>query len=300
MADNWVLFDEGAGKEYDVTVCTDEAAWSRIEPNMIYNRLDLIREESSNLLKVESMGKVVYIPSCVVDNTAILGVWGTKITMAQAQAVARFIFAEYPEVVAVSSRRADLIDAPAAFHRVNDFHIDLPRQPEELDQRIHSKTCATFRRKMRLAQKAYGGVAVQDISAKAPEAETLFDAYFAMKRVTHDREYGMTMEEYLRMYYVTDIYVLRFGERIAALVLLCEQGSSVYLENLTYDVALAKLSPGSLLYHECVKRLVEKGKRRFYLKGGPLGYKRHYGSIEQWLSTFKIYRNTDVVGQDTF
>ena len=261
MADNWVLFDEMEGKDFDVTVCTDSAAWTRIEPDMIYNRLDIIREEPSKLLQVTSEGGTLYIPCCVIDNTAILGVWGTRLTMAQVQAIARYIFAAYPEIVAVSSRRADIVDVPKAFHCVNDFHIDLPKHPEEINQCIHAKTRATFRRKMRLAQKAYGAVEIQDVSVNKPEAKVLFDAYFAMKRVTHDREYDMTMEEYLRKYYVTDIYVMCFGERIASLVLLCEQGSSVYLETLTYDVALARFSPGSLLYHNCLKRLVEKGKR---------------------------------------
>lgn len=301
MADNWVLYEKTAGAEVNVTLCKGSGAWEKIAPNMIYNRLDLIREEPAELLEVHNIqGGVYYIPCCVVDNTALLGVWGTRLTMAQAQAVARYVFERHPEVVAVSSRRADLVDAPETFHRVNDFHIDLPSIPDEVDARMSAKSRATMRRKLRLAQKEYGVVSVQNISVDHPQARALFDAYFAMKRVTHDREYGMTMEEYIRTYYVTDIYVMRFGTAVAALVLLCEQGTSVYLENLTYDVAFSKYSPGGLLYHECVKRLVTKGKQRFYLKGGPLSYKRHYGSIEQWLTTFKIYRNASVVGLDTF
>ncbi len=300
MADNWVLYEEAAGANCSVTVCADAGVWEKVEPDMIYNRLDLIREEPSELLQVRTWEKTSYIPSCVVGNTAILGVWGTRLTMAQAQAIARYIFVHHPEVVAVSSRRANLVDAPESFHRVNDYHIDLPETPGEIDQRMTAKSRSTFRRKLRLAEKIYGGADVQDVDVDASEANTLFNTYFAMKRVTHHREYGMTMDEYIRTYYVTNVYILRFDGRIAAIVLLCEQGTSVYLENLTYDVELAKFSPGSLLYHECLKCLVKKGKRRFYLKGGPLEYKRHYGSIEQWLTTFKIYRDESAVGLDNF
>ncbi|MDD6697300.1 MAG: GNAT family N-acetyltransferase [Veillonellaceae bacterium] len=300
MADNWVLFDEGAGKEYDVTVCTDEAAWSRIEPNMIYNRLDLIREESSELLQVAGKGEMLYVPCCIIDNTAILGVWGMRLTMAQVQAVARYIFEHSPEVVAVSSRRADLVDAPETFHKVNDFHIDLPSQPSDFDQRISSKMRYNLRREQRLAESKHGTIFVGETNVKDTEAEELFKRYFTMKKVTHGRDYGMTMVEYIRQYYVSMIYTLRFGKHLVAIVFSCEQGNSVYLENLTYDVAFSKFSPGSLLYNQYLKRLALKKKRALYIKGGALAYKRHYGSIEQWLSTFKIYRNADVVGQDTF
>ena len=301
MADNWVLFDGAAGKGYHVTLRERAEDWEKIEPNMIYNRLDLIREEPAVLFHVEGAdGVAVYVPCCIVGNTAILGVWGTRLTMAQVQAVARYVFAQYSEVVAVSSRRADLVDAPETFHRVNDFHIELPEQPEELEQSISAKMRYNLRRERRLAEQAYGDFSVDIIRVNDARAEEWFAAYFAMKRVTHGRDYGMTREEYVRQYYVSHIYRLRFGERLAAIVLSCEQGSSVYLENLTYDVILAKFSPGSLLYSAYLKCLTEKGKKNLYIKGGPLAYKRHYGSIEQWLVTFKIYRDASVVGKDTF
>jgi len=300
MANNWMLYDEGAGRNVAVKACNDAEAWEKIEPDMIYNRLDLIREEPSGLLLTEIQGGGSCVSYCILDNTAILGVWGTRMTMAQAQAVARYLFEHHPEVVAVSSRRADLVDAPASFHRVNDFHIVLPKHPEELDQRISSKMRYNLRRERRLAEEAVGPLSVDASGIDRPEAKALFERYFAMKRVTHGRDYGMTMEEYIRQYYVSMIYTLRFGGDIAALVLSCEQGSSVYLENLTYDAKFAKFSPGSQLYNLYLKRLSEKGKEKLYIKGGPLAYKRHYGSIEQWLTTFKIYRDESVVGKDTF
>ncbi len=300
MADNWVLYEEAAGANCSVTVCADAGVWEKVEPDMIYNRLDLIREEPSELLQVRTWEKTSYIPSCVVGNTAILGVWGTRLTMAQAQAVARYIFEHHPEVVAVSSRRADLVDAPESFHRVNDYHIVLPKHPSELDQRISSKMRYNLRRERRLAEERHGRISVEETRVESPETEALFSCYFSMKRVTHGRDYGMTMAEYIHQYYVSSTYALRFGGHLAAIVLSCEQGSSVYLENLTYDVAFAKLSPGSLLYNLYLKCLVKKGKRNLYIKGGPLAYKRHYGSIEQWLTTFKIYRDASAIGLDTF
>ena len=300
MADNWVLYEEAAGANCSVTVCADAGVWEKVEPDMIYNRLDLIREEPSELLQVRTWEKTSYIPSCVVGNTAILGVWGTRLTMAQAQAVARYVFERHPEVVAVSSRRADLVDAPETFHRVNDFHIDLPAEPSLLDERITSKMRYNLRRERRLAEAVHGALSFEETSVTSAEAEALFAHYFEMKRATHGRDYGMTMADYIRTYYVSTIYTLRFGTHLAAIVLSCEQGSSVYLENLSYDVGLAKFSPGSILYCLYLKRLAEKGKQKIYIKGGPLSYKRHYGSIEQWLTTFKIYRNASVVGLDTF
>ena len=223
MTNNWVLCDDAVGKDCCVTVCKDATAWERIEPNMIYNRLDLIREEPSELLQVNVNGKMLYIPCCVVDNTAILGIWGTCLSMAQVQAVAQHIFARRSDVVAVSSRRVDLVNAPETFQRVNDFHIVLPDDPAELDQRVSSKMRYNLRREHRLVEKAYGAFSVDECRVEDAEAEHLFEQYFSMKRVTHGREYGMTMDEYIRTYYVSTIYTLRFGGRVAAIVLSCEQ-----------------------------------------------------------------------------
>ena len=56
MANNWMLYDEGAGRNVAVKACNDAEAWEKIEPDMIYNRLDLIREEPSGLLLTEIQG----------------------------------------------------------------------------------------------------------------------------------------------------------------------------------------------------------------------------------------------------
>ena len=49
----------------------------------------------------------------------------------------------------------------------------------------------------------------------------------------------------------------------------------------------------TMIYDEYLRALLYKGKRSLYLKGGDLEYKKRYGSNEDQLVTFKIYRNEE-------
>lgn len=267
--------------------------WEKIDPEMIYNRLDLIMGENSYILTVENAEQNLekkYIPVHIDGNIALLGIWGTQITQNEINSISNFIFAKYPLINAVSSRRAKIADYPELV-RVNDFHIDFPDSSEEFDDRVSSKGRYNIRRSRKVAENNYGKVSFESYSINSTEINDLFEKYFSLKKVTHNAQYGLSAEEYIKKYYVSDIYSLKFGENVVSLILSCEQCPCVYLENLTYDVNYGKYSPGAMLYDEYLRTLINKRKRSLYLKGGDLEYKKRYGSIEEQLTTFKIYRN---------
>lgn len=77
----------------------------------------------------------------------------------------------------------------------------------------------------------------------------------------------MTEQEYIKKYHVTDIYELKFGNTIAVVLLSCEQGTDVFLENFSFDNKLSKQSPGMIIYNLYLKMLAKKQKERLFLGG---------------------------------
>ena len=67
---------------------------------------------------------------------------------------------------------------------------------------------------------------------------------------------------------MTDIYELKFGNTIAAVLLSCEQGTDVFLENFSFDNKLSKQSPGMIIYNLYLKMLAKKQKERLFLERG--------------------------------
>ena len=114
-----------------------------------------------------------------------------------------------------------------------------------------------------------------------------------MKERTHGTVYNLDENEYCIKYHVSDIYTLTIGDsnRLASVILSCEQCPMIYLENLTYDQELADYSPGQILYDEYLKQLISKGAKGVFLLGGEYGYKKRYGSIEKQIYNSTVYRN---------
>ena len=246
MINNCAIVDR-VNSEYRIGISSE---WNRIDPEMIYNRLDLIMGENSFVLTVEEVGHSLgkkYIPVHIDEKIALLGIWGTRITKEEINSISNYIFTKYPRINVVSSRRAKIAEYPE-FARVNDFHIDFPDSNEKSDERISSKGRYNLRRSKKIAENNYGKVSFESYPVKSMEAEKLFDKYFRLKMVTHNVQYGLSAEEYVKKYYVSDIYSLRFGDNIVSIILSCEQCPCVYLENLTYDVNYGKYSPGTMMF----------------------------------------------------
>lgn len=162
----------------------------------------------------------------------------------------------------------------------NDFHIVLPNSSDELDKRLSKKGRYNIKREKRIVADTFGACLLTHISANDTKAISVTDRFFEFKKETMGSDYGMKAETYLNNWYVTDIYYLSFGERIASILMSCEQCENVYLENITYDAELANYSPGQIAYDYYLKELIKKNKKMVYLLGGDYDYKKRYGSVE--------------------
>ncbi len=270
---------------------TTDDAWEKVNPNVIYNRFDLMNSKGIKFVIVmREKEDTKFIPCLIEEQTAFLGTYLLKLDYAEAEAISEFIFNNWGSVKRVEYFRTLLLGDGCKIKRHNDFHIDLPEKTELLEKRLSKKGRYNIKRELRLMNEQIGEVQFLEYSVDAPEVPEAMQVYFKFKLMTHHYNYYMTAQEYIDKFHVSHIYVLQIEGKILSLILSCEQCDVVYIENLTYDLEFSKYSPGQVLYDWYLKRLIEKGKTGLFLSGGNLEYKRRYGGIEEQVSDFVLYR----------
>lgn len=264
----------------------NKAVVKSISPDFIYNRTDLFSKDYIVLNVHNSMNDYL-VEVRLLGNHAELGVWMMRVTGEDFDEISKYIFTRYKEIEYLSFYYAI---SDRVYIRENHFHVVLPETYEELKGRVSSKSRNTMSRKMKKAEAEYGTVTMAEYQNEGVTDE-IVSAYFEMKQKTHHVRYNLTWKEYLDRYHVSNIYILFFGEKIAAMILTCEQCPITYLENLTYDMELSKYSPGMMAYEMVLEKLISKGKTMFYLGGGDYEYKKKYDSVETSVTEGKIYRS---------
>jgi len=223
----------------------------------------------------------------ISESFAELGSWMTFISSCEFEEISHYIFSNYTNVDYVSffNTISDKVFIPR-----NHYHIVLPSSYNDLIKRLSSKSRNTMNRKRKKVELEYGNIYMIEYENEEIPDDVIC-AYFKMKEETHHIDYNMSSAEYIKKYHVSNVYILHFGEKVAAMILTCEQCPIVYLENLTYDMEFSKYSPGFMAYDMVLERLIEKGKSSIYLGGGDYGYKKMYNSIETIVTDGKIYRS---------
>jgi len=264
----------------------NKAVVKSISPDFIYNRTDLFSKDYIVLNVHNSMNDYL-VEVRLLGNHAELGVWMMRVTGEDFDEISKYIFTRYKEIEYLSFYYAI---SDRIYIAEKHYHVCLPETYEELKGRVSSKSRNTMSRKMKKAEAEYGTVTMAEYQNEDVTDE-IVSTYFEMKQKTHNVRYNLTWKEYLDRYHVSNIYILFWGEKIAAMVLTCEQCPIAYLENLTYDMELSKYSPGMMAYEMVLEKLISKGKTMFYLGGGDYEYKKKYDSVETSVTEGKIYRS---------
>ena len=280
--------------EYKIYKCEDKSKYCEIVPNFIYNRFDLwdksILDGEVGFYCYETEDAKFYFEVLANKTSAKLGVYLMNLSADILKNIADFIFATL-KVSTVTyengySKLGDNIEH-------NHLRIELPETAELLDSRLSTKGKYNIKREKRLTDEKFGGYKIINLPALDEKAGKIWEHYFKFKNNTHSINYGLSAKEYCDKYHVTEIYVLLLGEeeRIASIILSCEQCPVVYIENLTYDTEISSYSPGKILYDEYLKMLINKGVKEIYLLGGNYSYKKRYSSIEETVYNCTVYKN---------
>lgn len=258
--------------------------WANVNPNFIYNRVDLYSPENAILLKISGWKstEIIYIPVELLKHKAIVAVWGMVIPVKILHTIVKYIFKNYSSVYYCEIRRAIIPDYNGNTKCIkNDIYVPLPKTEEELDATLSSKGRYNIRREKRIVSDKFGECSLKEVKANSEEGVGLTRTFFKLKEETYGSHYNMSENEYLRKYHVSNIYYMMFENDIAAILMSCEQCDMVYLENLTYDPKYKNFSPGQIAYDIFLKELIHKKKKALFLLGGEYGYKQRYGSIER-------------------
>ena len=220
------------------------------------------------------------------NDTATLGLWLSRIPIEHARELVHYIFRTHKDIQQINFR--------VCFTDIIMCRKELPSSIEEFNQRLTRKFKYNMKREKKLLEAEAGPLTVEEYSAEN-FPDDLFTSYFRLKAGTHKRNYNMTSRQYIDKFHVSDAYVIRGGNsEIISLVLSCEQCPAAYIENLTYDMKYSKYSPGKMIYHYFLEALIRKGVKELYLGGGKgknYEYKRHYGSIEDFVYSGVIHRH---------
>lgn len=265
---------------------TIESEKINIEPEVIFNRPDILKKDYVLLFISNEKGSR-YLFVEINDNVADTGSFLMDITLEEAKAVNKFIFKKYKNIDEINWKNIPIKCGvwKNTFQKV----IDLPTDCEELKKRLTSKNRYNLRREQRLIKEQLGDFRFEVYESNVPP--DIVESYFAFKNVTHDCDYHMTPEEYLKTYCVSTAYVMRTANEILAILFSCEQCDCVYFENFTYNVKYSSYSLGSIIYDFFLEQLVRKHKKSVFLGGGAYEYKKKYGSKEVHAYVCRIYRS---------
>ena len=222
------------------------------------------------------------------NDAATLGLWLSRIPIEHARELAKYIFRTHKEIQHIKFQRC--FTEIKMCSKVNHFRIEFPSSIQEFNHRLTHKFKYNMRRERKLLEAEAGPLKFEEYSAEN-FPDDLFTSYFRLKADTHKHDYHMTSRQYIDKYHVSNAYAIRSGNgEIISVVLSCEQCPVAYIENLTYDTRYSKYSPGKMIYHYFLEALIRKGIKELYLSGGNYEYKRHYGSIEEFVYSGVIHR----------
>lgn len=264
-----------------VVKSTKPEDWERVEPNFIYNRIDLFASPDmfeTVLIKAGKRTRVLEYQ--ITGNTVELGIWLMPITVEELEQVFLYIATNHRQVQKITYKNGVIPYGWSKAH--NHFRIEFPKTVEEMEHRISSKSRAKMRKKLNRAEEAYGKMQYLEYD-RSNMPEEVVEKFFEYKLATRNRQYNMTPAEYLDRYHVSHSYVLKFGDTYGAIRFSCEQCPVVYGENFTFNPELQEYSLGRAIFMHHLIRMVEKKHPQLFFAGGNYEYKTHYGSIEETL-----------------
>lgn len=260
-----------------------------IYPNVILNRYDLVFDDDYQIIAVSDEKNTEYIPIHINGKEASCGIYMRNINEKIPGAFdvfKDFVFRNF-NVDAINLRHA-LTSFDGAEH-TQHCHVELPKTIEDFDKdlghRVRYNT-KWYPKKIRenIGEISFKNMDIQD----CPNG--IFDLYFKWKQESHNHNYHMTPQQYIKKYGLTRAYVLYAGGQVLAVGFISETGDNVYFENFSYNQEYKKYSPGMVLYYNIICDLIMRGKKIFYLLGA-YDYKINYNGIVTQTFTGCVYKS---------
>ena len=201
--------------------------------------------------------------------------------------VVKYLFELYPDAMTlyVLHTYTKINGIDPAVH----WHIDLPKTIEEFNSTLSHRVRYNTKWYPKKIRENIGEYIIKYIDvSECPD--DVVQKYFEWKKQTHGTDYGLTPKQYLGKFCVTGVYVMQTEMEILAIGFISETGENVFFENFSYNQKYAKYSPGMVLYYFLISDLIARKKKRLYLLGGNLEYKKHFNGIATMTYSGFLYR----------
>lgn len=176
------------------------------------------------------------------------------------------------------------------------WHVDLPNTIEEFDSTLSHRVRYNTKWYPKKIRENVGEYTIKYMDANDCPDDVVLQ-YFKWKNQTHGTDYGLTPQQYLKKFCVTGVYVMQTDSEILAISFISETGENVFFENFSYNQEYAKYSPGMVLYYYFISDLIARGKKKLYLLGGNLEYKKHFNGIATMTYTGTLPRERFIYPQ---
>ena len=257
----------------------DEVLRKRIYPNLIFNRFDLWF--GVNNYELYDLGDFVVPVKTMLspDNKVYLeiGLYLTVLPKALLDELFSFLFQRYPQAKHIRVMHSYTKIANAEPYPY--WHIDLPSTKEEFDKNLSSRVRYNTKWYPKKLHKDVGNYEIKHF-LRAEITPEIVARYIELKQVTHpDFSWSGQLLDYLNVDGITDGYVLYVAGEIKAIAFTSNTGENVMFCATTYDTSLRKYSIGNILYYHIICDLIDQGKKKFYLSGGWMDYKKYFNGI---------------------
>lgn len=257
---------------------------SRVSPNVIYNRFDLLYGDDYELYDI---GFTV-VPVKKIDDYLTVGLYlvdGNKSILSK---FLTFLFNKYSDIKYIIVKHCYTNICKAKPYPY--WHIKLPKTKEEFDNTLVSRVRYNTKWYPKKVNKDIGEYKI--IKYEACEiSPDIIKLYLQWKSLSHGFSWGGKAIDYIKNAGITHGYVMTITDKIYAIAFICDTGDNVYFENFSYDVEYNKYSLGMIIYYHIICDMIKNKKNIFYLSGGYLDYKKWYNGILSYTYSGKIKRH---------
>lgn len=254
----------------------DKILQENIFPNVCWNRFDLRFENDYKLSKINDSLWKGYVASHIEGNTIYISLYLREMNKDTFNGYAKYLFEIYPNAkdLFVLHTYTNIAGVEEGVH----WHVDLPETIEEFNKTLSHRVRYNTKWYPKKIHENIGEYTIKYFESKDCPDDVILQ-YFKWKKQTHGTDYGLTPKQYLKKFCVTGVYVMLTNTEILAIGFISEIGDSVFFENFSYNQEYAKYSPGMVLYYHLISDLIARGKKKLYLLGGNLEYKKHFNGI---------------------
>ena len=265
----------------------NEIISSKIQPNFIHNRFDIIYKNDYHLFCIfDNNGAKYYVPVKIIKYSAFLAVQLMYIESEALQTLSKYLFERFfIWKIKYKFLLNNFTNSKDRYY----FIVNLPNDIDTFNKNLSNNTRYNVSRYCKRIEKDFV-YSVKHFSGNEIINNNIYEIYCRFKKVTHNYNNKEKPEDYIKNNFITDAFVMYLNDNITSIVFLNILNDTAFLENLTYDIKYKNYSIGTILYYNTIKELINRKIKTLYLYVGTGEYKMRFNGTKIKCYNGTIYR----------